>query len=71
VFFDSKAEADNLAKLARSKTDYSVYVEYIVPFYRVRVGDFKRKSDVEKCVELLKKKGFSDSRYVYTNVNAQ
>ena len=69
--FDIRADTDILAESARSKTDYPVYVEYITPFYRVRVGDFVRKSDAEECVAFLKQKGFSDSRYVYTNINSQ
>jgi hypothetical protein len=69
--FDSRADADNLAESARSKTDYPVYVEYITPFYRVRVGDFIRKSDAEECVIFLRQKGFSDSRYVFSNINSQ
>lgn len=69
--FDIRADADKLAESARSKTDYPVYVEYITPFYRVRIGDFVRKSDAEECVVFLKQKGFSDSRYVYTNINSQ
>ena len=69
--FDIRADADKLAESARSKTDYPVYVEYITPFYRVRVGDFVRKIDAEECVVFLKQKGFSDSRYVYTNINSQ
>jgi hypothetical protein len=68
---DTQAEADNLAKSVRTKTDYPVYVEYIVPFYRVQVGDFVRKSDAEKCVEFLKKKGYSDSRYIFKIDNSQ
>jgi hypothetical protein len=68
---DNKTDADKLAKYARSNTDYPVYVEYITPFYRVRVGDFVRKSDAEKCVIFLQKKGFSDARYVFSDINSQ
>jgi hypothetical protein len=69
--FDNQADADKLAKYARSKTDYPVYVEYITPFYRVRVGDFVREKDAEKCVIFLQKKGFSDARYVFSDINSQ
>ena len=69
--FDNRIDAYKLAETARSKIDYSVYVVYIAPFYRVRVGDFVRKSDAEECVVFLKQKGFSDSRYVYKYIISQ
>ena len=69
--FDIRVDAYKLAESARSKIDYPVYVVYIPPFYRVRVGDFVRKSDAEECVVFLKQKGFSDSRYVYKDIISQ
>ncbi|MFC1541135.1 SPOR domain-containing protein [Candidatus Latescibacterota bacterium] len=67
--FESSENANKLAESARSKIEYPVYVEYLPPLYRVRVGDFVQRSDAETCVESLKNNGFKDSRFVYTNIN--
>ena len=69
--FEDKNNADNMAESALSKTDLLVYVEYITPFYRVRVGDFTERSEAEKCVKFLKEKGFSEALWVYANINTQ
>jgi len=69
--FEDKNNADKMAGSALSKTDLPIYVEYITPFYRVRVGDFTEKSEAEKCVKLLKDKGFKEALWVYTNINTQ
>ena len=69
--FEDKNNADNMAESALSKTNLPVYVEYITPFYRVRVGDFTERSEAEECVKLLKEKGFNEALWVYTNINTQ
>ncbi len=63
--------ADKMAESALSKTALPIYVEYITPFYRVRVGDFTERSEAEECVKLLKEKGFSGALWVYANINTQ
>ena len=68
--FEYKENAEEVKNFARSKTDLPIYVVYIAPFYRVRVGDFAENSEAEKCVELLKDNGFSDARWVHTQINA-
>ena len=69
--FEEKNNADNMAKSALSKTALPIYVEYITPFYRVRVGDFTERGEAEECVKLLKEKGFNEALWVYTNINTQ
>lgn len=68
--FEYKENAEELKIFARSKTDLTIYVVYIAPFYRVRVGDFTEKSEAEKCVKFLKDKGFSDARYIQTSIHS-
>jgi len=68
--FENKENAEEVKKFASSKTDLPIYVVYIAPFYRVRVGNFTENSEAEKCVKLLKDKGFSDARWVHTQINA-
>mgnify|MGYP000502577659 CR=1 FL=1 len=41
--FQSKAEADRTAARARGSLGRSVYVQYMAPWYKVRVGDFTSK----------------------------
>ncbi len=69
--FDTMDEAVKMAESARSTIEYPVYLEYIPPFYRVRVGDFERKIDAEECVIFLKQHGFNDSRYVFKRIDSQ
>ena len=69
--FEYKNNADKMAESVLSKTDIPIYVEYITPFYRVRLGNFTEKSEAEECVKLLKEKGFNEALWVYTNINTQ
>ena len=67
--FEYKENADRMKEFARLKIDLPVYVVYIAPFYRVRIGDFTDKSEAEKCVKFLKDNSFSDARWVHTQIN--
>ena len=69
--FEDKDRADKMKTSALSKIDLPVYVEYLTPFFRVRVGDFTEKSEAEECVKFLKEMGFKEALWVYTNINTQ
>ncbi len=69
--FNTMDEAKTFAESARAKTEYPVYLAYKPPFYRVRVGDFNRKGDAEKCVQILRQKGFRDARYVFKQMDSE
>ena len=69
--FEDKAKADKMADYARLKVDLNVYVVFEVPFYRVRLGDFKLRTETEKYVKILKDIGFKESLWIRTKVNIQ
>jgi len=53
--FRNKEGAETLASEARTRFTEKVYVEYIYPFYKVRVGDCATRSEAE----ILKQKAIS------------
>ena len=69
--FENKDNAEKLQKTASSKFDFPVYIEYQAPFFRVRMGNFKEKSEAEIYIRLLKYEGFSDARWVPSYINIQ
>ncbi|MBA7601034.1 hypothetical protein ES703_08099 [subsurface metagenome] len=72
IFASSTNEgANKVASEARFKFTERVYVEYDVPYYKVRVGDYKNRSDVEILREKAKNLGYGDAWIVQTEVNAQ
>jgi cell division septation protein DedD len=72
IFASSTNEgAENIASEARFKFTEKVYVEYEAPYYKVRVGDYKNRADVEILREKSKNLGYPDAWIVQTEVNAQ
>ncbi len=69
--FENRENAERTAKSARGRFELPVYVTYQAPFFRVRAGDFKEKSDAENYVKIIKGKGFRDARWVPTRINTQ
>ncbi|MFC1693425.1 SPOR domain-containing protein [Candidatus Latescibacterota bacterium] len=63
-FFDNKDSANRMANRARSRIDLAVDVVYEPPFYRIRAGNFKDRKEAEQYVNILKDKGFKDSRII-------
>lgn len=63
--------ANNVASEARFKFTERVYVEYVAPYYKVRVGDYKNRSDAEILREKAKNLGYPDAFIVQTEVSAQ
>ncbi|MBN2379826.1 SPOR domain-containing protein [candidate division WOR-3 bacterium] len=72
IFASSTNEgANKVASEARFKFTESVYVEYDAPYYKVRVGDYKNRSDAEILREKARNVGYSDAWIVQTEVSAQ
>lgn len=72
IFASSTNEgAERVASEARFKFTEQVYVEYEPPYYKVRVGDYKNRSDAEILREKAKSLGYPDAWIVQTEVNAQ
>ncbi len=72
IFASSTQEgADKVASEARFKFTEQVYVEYEPPYYKVRLGNYKNRSDAEILREKAKNLGYLDAWIVQTEVNAQ
>jgi hypothetical protein len=72
IFASSTNEgAEKIASEARFKFTERVYVEYDAPYYKVRVGDYKNRSDAEILKQKAINVGYSDAWIVQTEVNAQ
>ena len=67
--FESMERAEAAAQEARIRVDLPVYVEYIPPYYKVRVGDFLIREEAEKVRNQLRLSGYPDAFLVETLVN--
>jgi cell division septation protein DedD len=65
----SEKNANAFAESAGEKMDYTVYVEYIPPYHKVRVGDFLHRSDAESCRDRLRGQGYGDAFVVESLIN--
>ncbi len=66
--FLSKAGADAAAGKARLLFPERVYVEYIAPYHKVRVGDCVTRSEVETLKARAKQLGYTDAFTVETMI---
>ncbi len=72
IFASSTNEgAEKIASEARFKFTEQIYVEFDNNYYKVRVGDYKNRSDAEILREKAKNLGYLDAWIVQTEVNAQ
>lgn len=67
--FESKERAEASATDARVRLNYPVYVEFVPPFYKVRVGDFMTREEAERVRDELKRLGYEDAFIVETLIN--
>ena len=68
---ENKSSAYKMAEKARKELNMNVYIEFVTPFYRVRVGDFTERADAEKAVKILQDKSYKDALLVRTRINTR
>jgi len=56
-----EAKATKVKEEAVSKFTSEVYVDYIAPYYKVRIGHFTNKDDADKVRDEAKEKGYNDA----------
>lgn len=66
--FKNKTAADQEASRAKLILDKYVYVEYIIPYYKLRVGNFLTKSDATSYLNQVVNKGFKGAFIVETTI---
>lgn len=65
----SEEKADMIANQVRERTTEPVYVEYIAPYYKVRVGDCTTRDEAESLKSNLFGLGYSDAFIVQDTIN--
>jgi len=66
--FSSKVGADVASEKARLQFPEGVYVEYIAPYYKVRVGDCMTSAEAESLKARARHLGYTDAFIVETMV---
>jgi len=56
-----EAKAIKVGDEAKPKFISEVYVEYVAPYYKVRIGHFTNKNDADKLRDEAKEKGYNDA----------
>ena len=65
----SEEKADLIANQVRERTTEPVYVEYIAPYYKVRVGDCSTREEAESLKSNIYGLGYSDAFIVEDTIN--
>lgn len=66
--FKNKTAAEQEANRARLTLDKEVYIDYIIPYYKLRVGNFLSKSDAVSQLNQVLNKGFKGAFIVETTI---
>lgn len=69
--YGSQAEANAMADRARSLLTRSVYIQYIAPYYKVRVGDFINKYEATQYKNQLRNTSYRDAWVVESEIIAE
>lgn len=46
---------------AKTKFTEDVYIEFVAPYYKVRIGHYKTKEEADNMRDMAKEKGYSDA----------
>lgn len=57
--------------IAEEIFDRNVYLDYEVPYYKIRVGDFSNREDAEIYLLKVRTSGYSDAWVVAVNINVR
>ena len=66
--FNSRAGANSAAESARLQFPEKVYVDYVAPYYKVRVGDCVTRTEAEMLRARARQFGYTDAFIVETMV---
>lgn len=58
----NKKQVEKLKEeVLRKGFNYPIYVKYVPPMYRLRIGDFKTQEEAQKALNQLKSAGYKDA----------
>ncbi|HIC85719.1 MAG TPA: SPOR domain-containing protein, partial [Desulfobacterales bacterium] len=66
--FSSKESAEMLADRVRSSFNVGVYVQYVPPYYKVRVGDFLTRAEADNFKMKVWEMGFTKAFVVESEI---
>ena len=66
--FASREPAEEFADRVRSRFTVGVYVQYVPPYYKVRVGDFLTKAEADNFKMKVWEMGFTDAFVVESEI---
>jgi cell division septation protein DedD len=66
--YGSQAEANVMANKARGILTKSVYVQYVAPYYKVRVGDFTSKYEANQYKDQIRRTSYRDAWVVESEI---
>jgi cell division septation protein DedD len=66
--YGSQAEANAMANRARGILTKSVYVQYVAPYYKVRVGDFTSKYEATQYKDQIRRTSYRDAWVVESEI---
>jgi hypothetical protein len=66
-----KEEAESVAELAKGLFTEKVYLEYMEPLYRIRIGDFVRKDEAEKIRDKALELGYENAWIVESPIEME
>lgn len=66
--YNTKASAEKIANRARTILKERVYIEYIMPYYKVRVGNFINRASADHCKVNLRRRGYRGAFIVETEI---
>ncbi|NPA80963.1 MAG: SPOR domain-containing protein [Thermotogae bacterium] len=69
--FIHKRNAERLAAKLHRQIDQPIYIVVEPPWHKVLVGDFVKKEDAEKYLEVIRSLGYADAFVKESPVNAQ
>jgi cell division protein FtsN len=69
--FERQDGAEQRAAQARFQFTESVYVEYVYPYYKVRVGDCSTRAEAERLRQKAISLGYSDAFLVPTTITTK
>ena len=65
-----REEAEGVVEMMKGLVRDSVYIDYVDPFYKVRVGDFTTRREAEEMQERVAGLGFTDAWIVVMPIRA-
>jgi len=66
----NKKQVEKLKEeLSQKGLNYPIYIKYVPPMYRLRIGDFQKYEDAQKALNQIKNLGYKDAFIIEDFIN--